>query len=85
MPLDKAVPTLKQFMLRQQVLRLYRDCLRTIRSLPDQSQRKELLEWARADFKSNKGIEEEQTIRAMVQHGEKMLGELRQSLDLAGA
>jgi hypothetical protein len=41
-------------MLRQQVLKLYRSVLRAIRNSPDEQSKKELLEWARSDFKSNK-------------------------------
>jgi hypothetical protein len=41
-------------MLRQQVLKLYRSFLRTIRDVPDEEGKKELLEWARSDFKTNK-------------------------------
>jgi hypothetical protein len=41
-------------MLRQQVLNLYRSFLRTIRDVPHEESKKELLEWARSDFKNNK-------------------------------
>lgn len=41
-------------MLRQQVLKLYRSFLRAIRDVPDEESKKELLEWARSDFKNNK-------------------------------
>ncbi len=81
----RSVPTLKQFLLRQQVIGLYRDCLRTIRRLPDPKQKSELVQWAREDFKANKGATEEEAIKAMIQHGERMLRELKQSVDLAGA
>lgn len=48
-----------QFMLRQQVLKLYREALRTIREVKDESQRRELQMWARHDFESNKHVEDE--------------------------
>ena len=41
-------------MLRQQVLQLYRDFIKLIRTLDDENQRKELRDWIRDDFKSNK-------------------------------
>jgi len=41
-------------MLRQQVLRLYRSFLRAIREVPNEESKRELLEWARLDFKNNK-------------------------------
>ncbi len=81
----KGALTLKQFMLRQEVLKLYRDCLRTIRRLPDPAQRRDLSDWARADFKANKGVEGEEAIKALLQNGDKMLRELKQSVDLAHA
>ena len=49
--------TLKQFMLRQEVLKLYRTFFRTIRKLPDERQRGEIADWVRADFKANKDID----------------------------
>ncbi|KAJ8883553.1 hypothetical protein PR048_015397 [Dryococelus australis] len=43
-----------QFMIRQEVLKLYREILRTAREVHDESSRKEIVEWVRHDFKSNK-------------------------------
>lgn len=82
-----ATLTLKQFMLRQQVLKLYRNCFRTIRLIPDRNQRLDLEAWVRADFKANKTIDpkEEDQIKALMFNGEKMLNELKQSVDLAKA
>ncbi|XP_077541594.1 putative glutamate receptor [Haemaphysalis longicornis] len=51
--------TLKRFMLRQEVLKLYRDTMRTIRAVDDERQRKELRAWARHDFDINKHVEDE--------------------------
>lgn len=83
----KPALTLKQFMLRQQVLKLYRSFFRTIRQLPDPGQRKDISQWVRADFKANKDIDpsSEDTIKSLMFNGEKMLRELRQSADLAKA
>lgn len=79
--------TLKQFMLRGQVLKLYRDFFRTTKRIPDQRERSELQSWVRADFKRNKSVscEDEEAIKALFYNGEKMLRELKQSLDLAKA
>ena len=41
-------------MLRQQVLKLYREFLKVIREVPDEENRKEILQWTRSDFKKNK-------------------------------
>jgi len=79
--------TLKQFMVRQEVLKLYRTFFRTIRRLPDEQQKKEVAEWVRADFKNYKSIpvEEEIQIKSLIYNGEKMLRELKQSVDLSEA
>ena len=79
--------TLKQFMLRQQVLKLYRNCFKTLRQIPDSGQRADLESWVRADFKANKGIspDQEDRIKSLMFNGEKMLNELRQSVELAKA
>ncbi len=85
MSVGSSVPSLRRFLIRQQVIGLYRDCLRTIRLLPDQSQRQELRDWARSDFKANKGVDDEEAIKALLQNGNRMLRELKQSMDLANA
>ena len=79
--------SLKQFLVRQQVLKLYRDFFRTSRLLPDVRQRKDVEEWVRADFKANKNVshDHEEQIKALYYNGEKMLKELKQSVDLSKA
>uniref|UniRef100_A0ABI7XR26 LYR motif-containing protein 2 n=1 Tax=Felis catus TaxID=9685 RepID=A0ABI7XR26_FELCA len=57
--LPPATLTLKQFMRRQQVLLLYRRILQAIRQVPNDSDRKYLKDWAREEFKRNKGATEE--------------------------
>lgn len=52
--LVKPAMNLKQFMLRQEVLKLYRDLYRAINKVPDESSRKDLKLWLREDFKKNK-------------------------------
>nr|CAD7439918.1 unnamed protein product [Timema bartmani] len=42
------------FMVRQQVLKLYRDIIRTLRNVNDETSKREILEWARTDFQKNK-------------------------------
>lgn len=46
-------------MLRSEVLKLYRDILRTIKKIPDDFYRKEMAQWARDDFKKNKHLSDE--------------------------
>jgi hypothetical protein len=43
-----------QFLLREQTLRLYRDFLRLIQRVDNETNKKELKEWIRNDFKANK-------------------------------
>uniref|UniRef100_A0A6B2EIK5 LYR motif-containing protein 2 n=1 Tax=Phlebotomus kandelakii TaxID=1109342 RepID=A0A6B2EIK5_9DIPT len=75
--------TLKQFMLRQEVLRLYRDIFRTIRRVPRDGQQ-ELQEWARRDFRTNSHHTDETTIKMLLQYGRRSLNELKNSLELSG-
>ena len=48
-----------QFMVRSEVLKLYRSILRTVRRIPDEYYRGEMTNWARRDFKSNKHLTDE--------------------------
>ena len=46
-------------MLRKQTLNLYRDILKVLRNIPNEADRKDMLKWAREDFKKNKNEKEE--------------------------
>ncbi|XP_072932901.1 LYR motif-containing protein 2 [Epargyreus clarus] len=81
--LPKATLNLKQFLLRQEVLKLYRDIFRTLRKVPDETTRAELREWARADFRNNKDHVDETTIKSMLYYGRKSLRDLQRSLALS--
>ena len=48
-------------MLRAEVLKLYRDILRTVKKIPDEYYRNEMKCWARDDFKNNKHLTDEVT------------------------
>ncbi|EAT34257.1 AAEL012328-PA [Aedes aegypti] len=82
--LPKSALSLKQFMLRQEVLKLYRTIFRTIRQVPDESSRQELRQWARSDFRANKHQTEELAIKMLMQHANRSLKELQTSLGLSG-
>jgi len=77
--------TLGQFLLRGQVIKQYRNFMRTAKRLPDKQQSVEIIQWVRSDFKMNKSIpvSEEDKIKALLYQGEKMLKELKQNVDLA--
>lgn len=71
-------------MLRQEVLKLYRDVFRTIRKVPDKNSHSELKEWARHDFRQNMHQTDELAIKMLMNHGLRSLNELKTSLDLSG-
>ncbi|CAH2329977.1 LYR motif-containing 2 [Pelobates cultripes] len=81
--LPPAALSLKQFMVRQQVLCLYRGILRAVRQIPNPTDRRYMKEWAKGEFKRNKGEKEEITIRMMITHGQRQLQELERALQLA--
>lgn len=80
----KSALNLKQFMLRQEVLKLYRDLYRTINKVPDAASRQDLKLWLREDFRKNKNQSEEIQIKMSIQIGLRSLKELRTSLELSG-
>ncbi|NXO51789.1 LYRM2 protein, partial [Aramus guarauna] len=81
--LPPAALTLKQFLRRQQVLQLYRKILRAVRDVPAEADRRYLKDWAREEFKRNKGATEEDAIRMMITQGNMQLQELQRTLKLA--
>jgi len=64
--------TLKQFMLRQE---------------PDKDQQREVAQWVRSDFKSNKNVDPSQDdrIKALLYQGQKMLNELKNNVEFSKA
>lgn len=80
---QKPVLMLKQFMLRQEVLTLYRTIFRTIRQVPDEKSQLELKDWARREFRENAHHTEELSIKMMLNYGKRCLSELQTSLSLA--
>ncbi|XP_077782291.1 LYR motif-containing protein 2 isoform X2 [Podarcis muralis] len=71
------------FLRRQQVLQLYRKILKAVRQVPNEADRHYLRDWAREDFKRNKGATDEDTIRMMITQGNLQLEELERTLKLA--
>lgn len=71
-------------MIRQQVLKLYRDIFRTIRHIPDGSNRNEMKHWARSDFRANMHHTDEHTIKMCLQQGQRSFNQLRTNLELSG-
>ncbi|XP_028159800.1 LYR motif-containing protein 2 [Ostrinia nubilalis] len=81
--LPKTALSLKQFLIRQEVLKLYREIFRTIKLVSDENTRIELKEWARTDFRNNMHHKDETTIKAMLHYGKKSLKDLQSSLALS--
>ncbi|XP_074649392.1 LYR motif-containing protein 2-like [Tubulanus polymorphus] len=81
--LPPAAMNLKQFMLRQEVLKLYREIMRTIRTVQHEEYRVELNTWARSDFKKWKNLTSEEDIKARLLQGRKQLKELTDALNLS--
>ena len=79
--------SLKQFMIRQEVLKLYRTFFRTIYKLPDKRQQEEMAAWVRSDFKANANIDpaNEDQIKALLYQGQKMHNELKNNVDFSQA
>lgn len=71
-------------MLRQEVLKLYRDIFRCIRQIPEESSRNDLKQWTRSDFRTNSHHTDELTIKMLLQHGQRSLNELKTNLELSG-
>ncbi|XP_068698118.1 LYR motif-containing protein 2-like [Montipora capricornis] len=82
-PVPHNALTLKQFFLRRQVLRLYREILRTLREVSNDDHRKELENWARAEFKKNKEEKDEIVIKMMLSQGRLTLQEISSAINLA--
>nr|CAH0111162.1 unnamed protein product [Daphnia galeata] len=77
--IPKKVLTLKQFMLRQEVLNLYREVLRTAQKL-DGDQKSEIIKWARSDFETHRSQTNEETIRGLLINGRQMVKELQSTI-----
>ncbi|XP_006814171.1 LYR motif-containing protein 2-like [Saccoglossus kowalevskii] len=78
-----AALSLKQFMLRQQSLQLYRDILRCLKEVENKDSRKELADWARTEFKKNKNEKDEMAIKMMHSRGRLSLREMQRTISLA--
>ncbi|KAL3881705.1 hypothetical protein ACJMK2_028107 [Sinanodonta woodiana] len=75
--------SLNRFILRSQVLQLYRQMLRVVKEITDASHKKELTKWIQDDFKRNKHLTDEDAIKMMVMKGRMSLREIEQAIHLA--
>ncbi|GAB6027174.1 LYR motif-containing protein 2 [Chamberlinius hualienensis] len=80
--LPSGVLSLKRFILRREVITLYRDLLRIAKQISDQNQQKQVKEWVKADFKANKHHQDEETIKYLLAHGRQFLKQLQTTITL---
>ncbi|CAF1055285.1 unnamed protein product [Brachionus calyciflorus] len=83
MKADKIVLNLKQFMLRREVLKAYKDILKACYSIQDDSYRNEMINWTRHDFKMNKNLTDEAGIKISLTRAKMSLKELQTSINMA--
>ncbi|XP_065190587.1 LYR motif-containing protein 2-like [Sycon ciliatum] len=81
--LGSSVPSLKQFLHRQRVIRLYRTLLKTARRIPDEDYRREISRWTKEGFRQYQHEANEDIVRVQMGYGEKSLKELQQTIALA--
>ncbi|TDL28664.1 hypothetical protein BD410DRAFT_712268 [Rickenella mellea] len=60
-------PTLKHFILRHQVLAMYRLAIRKTQYIPDPQGRRETIKWIRDEFERNKHLRDVQEIQDKLQ------------------
>ncbi|XP_043268950.1 LYR motif-containing protein 2 [Venturia canescens] len=73
--------SLKEFMVHQEVLKLYRNIMKTVRKIPDKHDRDYMRDWVKSDFRANKDVKDEFAIKSLIVHGENSLRELQRNLD----
>ncbi|XP_071819052.1 LYR motif-containing protein 2-like [Apostichopus japonicus] len=74
---------LKKFLLRQQVIKLYRDAFKVIRTVEETNQKAELTLWTREEFKRNKMQTDEAAIKMLIMQGRQTLNEMQQAVNMA--
>ncbi|KIK71191.1 hypothetical protein GYMLUDRAFT_149914 [Collybiopsis luxurians FD-317 M1] len=68
--------TLKHFILRKQVLDLYRQAVRACRAIPDPSTRRETLNWIRSEFERSKNLTDVVLIEEKLKLGRRELKQM---------
>ena len=72
---------LKAFMLRAEVLKLYRHILRSLRDVPSATDRSQMQQFARQDFELNRHLKDNYAIKLALHNGRKSFERLSQNLD----
>eukprot|EP00037_Helgoeca_nana_P002605 m.34858 g.34858 ORF g.34858 m.34858 type:complete len:98 (+) comp12718_c0_seq1:206-499(+) len=79
----KKVLSLKQFMQRSDVIRLYRDCFLAIRHVDDPDYKVYLKDWVRDRFGYHTFEEDPSEIKVLLQQGRNELGQFLQTMTCA--
>jgi len=79
----RKVLSLKQFMQRQDVIRLYRDCFRAVRLVDDPDYKVYLKSQVRGRFSNHKDEEDGMEIKVLVKQGRIELNQFMQLVDCA--
>ena len=75
--------SLKQFMKRQEVLKLYRETLKTIRKIDRPEDKQYFLHWARKEFREYKHETSEETINFHIKRAKKSLKDLSLAVNIS--
>lgn len=73
----------KQFLLRKQVLALYRESLRIVREEKSLDNQKQLKDWIRYEFESRKGLTDPDVIKMHLSKGRMSLKEIAAAVRMA--
>lgn len=73
--------SLNGFIVRSRVLALYREMLRATARIKDQSTRKEMRQWARTEFDSQRRVQDSTTIRYLIAKGKAQFDGMRRYID----
>ena len=72
--------TLKHFLMRKEVLKLYRDFIITVNRISNSKDKAELRLWVRNDFRRNKHHTDVETIKMMITRGKLSLKQLQSTI-----
>lgn len=71
---------LKAFMLRAEVLKLYRHILRSLKDVPSATDRKQLQQWARQEFELNRHLTDDYAVKLALHNGRKSFDRLSRNI-----
>ncbi|ORX91517.1 LYR motif-containing protein 2-like protein [Basidiobolus meristosporus CBS 931.73] len=81
--LSSSGPNLQHFITRVKVLGLYREIMRATGKIENPKDKKELRDWARADFEHYRNITDQDKIKTLLSQGKYQLHNLQRSLMLS--